>query len=140
MFDDYFDGGEVRPEFSKAYVSLWSGWLGKDNLHLLDGVGEEEWSRFNALIAAISTDFRVGIARRDPGVVEFPAKIQSVLSRYEEAMEKDESQFSTFVIPQLHCLITEAWDYTYVIWHRNDGAMDALKPYIADARLHHFSD
>lgn len=55
-------------------------------------------------------------------------------------MRKDASLFSKFIIPDLHCVITEEWDYTYIIWHKNDGAVDALMPYILNSRLYHFSD
>ena len=55
-------------------------------------------------------------------------------------MRKDSSQFSKFAIPDLQCVISEEWDYTYIIWHKNDGTVDVLKPYILNSKLHHFSD
>ncbi len=139
-FDEYFEDYEVRPEFSRVYVSLWPGWLGQDKLHLLDEVGEEEWSRFNSWVSAISRDFRLGIANCLTGIVEFPDKIEPHLSEYQVSIRKDASQFSKFIIPNLNCVITEEWDYTYIIWHKNDGAVDALKPYVLSSSLHHFSD
>jgi hypothetical protein len=139
LFDEYFEDWEVRPDFSREYISLWPGWLG-DRHHLLDEVTEEEWSRFNSLASAISKDFRVGIARCSSETVDFPEVIDPLLSGYKESTRKDASQFSKFVIPDLRCVITEEWDYTYILWHKSDGAVDALKPYILASKLHHFSD
>jgi hypothetical protein len=55
-------------------------------------------------------------------------------------MQKDASLFSQFVIPALDCVITEEWDYTYILWHRDTRALEALKPLLSDANLHHFSN
>ncbi len=66
--------------------------------------------------------------------------MEPLLSTYEETMRKDASQFSKFVIPDLDCVLTEEWDYTFIIWHKNNGAVDALRPYILNSMLHHFSD
>jgi hypothetical protein len=41
---------------------------------------------------------------------------------------------------QLGCVISEEWDYTYIIWHKNNGAVEALAPYIKASRLEHFHD
>lgn len=140
MFDEYFEDYEVRADFSREYVSLWPGWLGKERYHLLDEVREEEWSRFNAWVSAISKSFRIGIANYSSETVEFPDEIEPHLSNYADSMEKDSTQFSKFVIPELNCVITEEWEYTYIIWHKDDGAVEALTPYILNSRLHHFSD
>ena len=35
IYDEFFERGEVRASFRKEYISLWTGWLGKDRLHLL---------------------------------------------------------------------------------------------------------
>lgn len=76
MFDEYFEDYEVRADFSREYVSLWPGWLGKERYHLLDEVSEKEWSRFNAWVSAISKDFRFGIASYWSEAVEFPDEIE----------------------------------------------------------------
>ena len=63
MYDDYFTSdGEVRPEFRKEFVSIFSGWLGTANLHKLDEVTEEQWSRFNDLLKALYRS--AGVAAR----------------------------------------------------------------------------
>ncbi len=139
MFDAYFEDCEVRREFRKEYISLWPEWLGEDRLHLLDEVGEEEWSRFNALILSISKDFRTGIARYSSGLIEFPDDFELLLDDHPTSMRKDASQFSKFVIPDLNCVITEEWDYTYILWHKNISTVDTMKPYILHSKLHHFS-
>ena len=140
MYEVYFDQGEVRPDFSKEYISLWGEWLGKDRLHLLDEVSENEWSRFNRLLLAAFKVFRMGVVNHTSEIVEFPTHIEPLLSDYQNSMRKDSSQFSQFVIPVLDCVITEEWDYTYILWHRNTEAVKAMKPLLSEAELHHFSD
>jgi hypothetical protein len=62
------------------------------------------------------------------------------LSSYKESMNKDSSQFSKYAIPELDCIFTEEWDYTFILWHKNNGAVEALKPLITKAGLYHFHD
>jgi len=139
MFNQYFDAWEVKPRFKKEYISLWSGWLGKENLHLLDQVSEEEWSRFNSFISVVSQKFKLGIVNCNVGNVIFPTNINSCLSNYSNSMDKDASSFAKYIIPELECVITEEWDYTYIIWHKNNGAVDTLRPYILESKLKHYS-
>lgn len=139
-YDTFFENGEVRADFRKEYISLWTGWLGKDRLHLLDEVRDEEWSRFNRWLRAVFHAFGMGVVNREAETIEFPAEVEPLLSEHADAMQKDASQFSQFVIPALDCVITEEWDYTYILWHRDTGALEALKPLLLDANLHHFSD
>lgn len=140
MFENYFDNWEVKPEFFKEYVSLWSGWLGKERYHLLDQVTEEEWARFNALILALSKKFSLGLVNCEARKITFPSDITTTFSNYVESMDKDSSMFSQYIIPELECVVTEEWDYTYIIWHKNNGAVEALKPYIDASKLEHFTD
>ena len=139
-YDVFFEHGEVRPDFSKEYISLWPDWLGEERLHLLDEVGEDEWSRFNRMLLLASEAFRMGVVNHTSGIVEFPGRIEPLLSDYRASMIKDSSQFSQFVIPDLDCVITEEWDYTYILWHRNTGALEAMMPLLSESKLHHFSD
>ena len=44
MFSKYLEDWENKPGYYKELVSLWSGWLGKDNIGLLDKVTENEWA------------------------------------------------------------------------------------------------
>jgi hypothetical protein len=37
-------------------------------------------------------------------------------------------------------VITEEWDYTYILWHRDVNTLEAIKPLLCEARLEHFSD
>ena len=63
-----------------------------------------------------------------------------MLSTDEESMNKESSEFTKLVVPDLGCVISEEWDYTYIIWHKNNGAVDALAPYIKAVGLEHFHD
>jgi len=140
MFDQYFDDWEVKPKFDKEYISLWSGWLGRENLHLLDQVTEEEWSRFNSFLSTISRKYKIGTVDCNSHIVTFPDDIESTLSGYADSMDKDSSLFSKYIIPEIECVITEEEDYTYILWHKNNGAVEALIPHILGSNLLHFSD
>lgn len=140
MFSDYIKDWEVKPEYSKEFVSLWKGWLGPDNCHKLDEVTEGEWARFNDLLKSLATDFSIEVVDCEKQSLTKISDIETVLSSYEESMDKDSSEFTMLVIPELGCLITEEWDYTYIIWHKNNGAVEALAPYIKAANLESFHD
>lgn len=140
MFSDYFEDWEVKPEYSKQFVSLWSGWLGAENCHKLDEVTADEWSRFNDLLRNIANDFELELANFEDQSLIHIVDVESVLSTYEESMSKTSSEFINVVVPALGCVISEEWDYTYVIWHKNNGAVEALDPYIKAACLEHFHD
>ena len=139
IYGVFFDHGEVRPEFRKEYISLWPGWLGQERLHLLDEVGEEKWASFNRMLLAAFSVFRMGVVDRAAKTVHFPPQLEPLLSDYREAMQKNASQFSQFVIPALDCVITEEWDYTYILWHRQEESLETIKPLLSEAGLQHFS-
>ncbi len=139
-FEDYIDKKEleVKPEYQKEFISLWSGWLGEKALHKLDEVTEEEWSRFNNLIRLIS-------AKYDMLLVDFKNKtltqiddIETTLSDYKTSMNKSASDFSYYVVPELNCVISEDWDYTYIIWYKQN-IINELEDLIEKAGLYHFN-
>jgi len=140
MFNKYFEDWELKPEYNKEYISLWSGWLGEKNLHKLDEVTENEWARFNNLIRNCAKDFAIEIVDCNNQSIKKIKDIESVLSNYKESMNKYSSLFSKFVLPELECVISEEWDYTYIIWHKNNGAVEALSPYIKKSELKHFNE
>ena len=140
MFSEYFEDWEVKPEYSKEFVSLWKGWLGKENFHKLDEVTEVEWGRFNTLLKSLAKDFAIEVANCEQQSLTKVGDIESVLSNYGESMNKNASEFTKLVVPDLGCVISEEWDYTYIIWHKNSGAVEALAPYIKAANLEHFHD
>lgn len=114
--------------------------MGKERLHLLDEVSDAEWLRFNRWLLAAFQAFGMGVVNRKAETIDFPPRLEPLLSAHAEAMQKEASQFSQFVIPALDCLITEEWDYTYILWHRDKRAVEALAPLLSDANLHHFSE
>ncbi|NQZ08821.1 MAG: hypothetical protein HRT35_16820 [Algicola sp.] len=138
MFNQYFENEAVKSEFSKEFVSLWSGWLGKDQYHKLDEVTQSEWVRFNNLIKLLAKNCQIALVDCDSQTVTKVTDIQNTLASYEESMNKKSSLFSQYIFPELGCVFTEEWDYTYIIWHKNNGAIEALEPFITAAGLYHF--
>ena len=140
MFSDYFEDWEIKSEYSKEFVSLWKGWLGKDQCHKFDEVTEVEWARFNGLLRNLFVDFLLEAADCEKQSLTKISDIESVLSSYQESMNKESSEFIKLVMPDLECVISEEWDYTYIIWHKNNGAVETLAPYIKSSKLEHFHD
>ncbi len=141
MYREYFkDYWEVKSDFNKEFVSLWSGWLGKDDYHKLDEVTENEWEYFNKWIRLISNRYQINIVNCNIESIAKVPNIEDTLSTYEESMNKESSHFSKYVLPELDCVISEEWDYTYIIWHKNNGAVESLEPYIKQAGLFNFRE
>jgi hypothetical protein len=139
MYHSYFEDWEVKGEFTKEFVSLWGGWLGEES-HKLDLVTENEWARFNGLVKLISQNFVVKLVNCNSEKLLDIENIQDSLANYTESMNKDSSLFSRYVLPELDCVITEEWDYTYIIWHKGNGAVEKLSPLIKKAELKHFAN
>ena len=139
MIDQYFNDYEVRPEFQKEFISLWEGWLGPDNYYKLDQVTESDWQRFNDLVRLISAKYDVLIVDLANRSCRKATETSQLIQTYEDAMQKEDSTFMRLVIPELHCVLTEEWDFTYILWHKHLGTVAALSPLISQARLHHFT-
>lgn len=139
-YHEYFDGCEIKPEFDKEFISLWPGWLGEESLHQMNEVTKEEWSRFNLLLHSLAEEYEIKITDCDVENISKVENIENTFSTYEESMNKDSSLFTQYVLPGLGCVISEDWDYTYIIWHKNNGAVEALSPFIAKAGLNHFHE
>ncbi len=140
MYSEYFQDWELKPEFEKEFISLFDGWLGKDNLHKLDEVTESEWQRFNTLIKLIFEGYAMALADSQIQSVREFEKIDEVLCTYEESMNKGSEHFTRLVVPELQCVLTEDWDYTYILWHKSNGALEALQPLISKAGLYHWHE
>lgn len=139
MYQEYFNDYDVNESFTKEFISLWSGWLGKDNLYKLDKVTESEWGRFNQLLSLLSKEFKIKIASCKNKTLIPVSNIENVLPTYIEAMNKDSSMFSKYVLPELNCVITEDWDFTYILWYKDKSTLEKIIPYIEKANLCHFS-
>ena len=140
MFSKYLEDWRNKPGYEKELVSLWGGWLGKENIALLDEVKESEWARFNNWIRSLAVNFEL-VKLDFETKSELPiSDIEEILSDYETSMNKNSSMFIEIGIPELGCVISEEWDYTYIIWHQKNGAIETLAPYIKEAELKHFHD
>lgn len=138
-FNEYFDDYEVKDGFKKEFISLWTGWLGKENSHQLDEVTESDWSRFNSLIKLIFKNYRMQIVDLRERKLNDINNIEETFSNYKDSMNKTTDKFSIYVIPELECIISEDWDYTYIIWYTNKTVIEKLQPFIEKSGLYHFS-
>ena len=139
VIDHYFKEHEVRPEFQKEFISLWEGWLGPDSYYKLDQVTESDWQRFNDLVRLISERYDVLIVNLANRTCWKATEASQLVQTYEHAMQKESSTFMRIVIPELHCVLAEEWDFTYILWHKDLASVAAISPLIRQARLHHFT-
>ena len=142
MFSDYIEieNYEIKPEFEKEFICPWPEWLGIDNLHKLDEVTKDDWAKFNTLVRLISKVYKMALLDCQTQSILDIDDIEKTLSNYEDSMNKDASKFSKYLIPELDCILSEEWDFTYILWHKNGAAIEAIDPFITKAGLYHFHD
>jgi len=139
MIDRYFVDHEVRNDFEKEFVSLFDGWLGGQNLYKLE-VTEREWQKFNTLLRMLASKYEIFVV--DLGVRSCckVTDVESIIPTYEEDMNRESAHFTRIIIPELDAIFVEDWDFTWILWHRERGAVHALAPMIVNAGLFHFND
>jgi len=140
MLKTYFNDWNVRPEFNQEFVSIFEGWLGKENLHKLGEVTESEWARFNSLLQLLHQNHGLYIADLVSNSCTKIEVIKPILSNYKESINKSSDQFTKIILPELNAVFTEEWDYTWVLWVKNRAAVETLSPLIKDVGLFHWHD
>lgn len=55
-------------------------------------------------------------------------------------MNKEPNDFYKFILLSLNYVITEDWDCTYIIWYKNNGAIENLASSITKAGLFKFTN
>ena len=140
MISKYFEEWEVKSEFEKEFISIFNGWLDKENMHKLDEVKENEWSKFNDLVHEIYNKYKIIIVDLNKNNYKTAKNKGEITETYTSSINKDASQFSKFIIPELECVLTEEWDYTYILWHKNNGAKEAIAPLITKVGLFNFNE
>lgn len=140
MLNKYFKDSQVKPEFDKEFISLFNGWLGQEKMHRLDEVSEEEWSKFNSLLQAIYEKYKLYIVDLNESKYKIVKNINEISDSYSVSMNKKSSQFTQLIIPELECVLTEEWDYTYILWHKNSGARELIVPLVSKVGLFNFCD
>lgn len=134
FYNTYF---EPNPNCKKEAITLWSSWLGIENLYKLDEVTIEEWDKFNQLLRLIFKKYEVYKIKNDFSI-QLLQSVDLIILTYENAMNKPGDKFDRLLIPSLNCVIEESWDYTYLIWYYDDYSVENLSPIIKEAGLYHF--
>jgi hypothetical protein len=138
MISEYFEDWKIKSEFKPEYISLWDSWLGTENYPKLNEVTELEWSRFNNLVKLVYSEYElysVDFQLKNMIKVE---NIEIYLPSYKDAMSRDSSKFTKLIIPELSAVLAEDWDFTYIFWHKNNGAKEKLSPYVKKVKLFHY--
>jgi len=138
LYNEYFNDFDVREEFNKEFICIFDGWLGKENYHKLDEVTEKEWFKFDTLVTSVCEKYEVYLVDLSQRTAVRVTDVNTILCTFEQSGEKGSSDFMRLIIPELGAVLTEDWDYTYILWHRNKGAVEALKGLVDQAGLYHF--
>ena len=138
MISKYFENFDVKNDFSKEYISLWNGWLGREESHKLDSVTEAEWSNFNNLVKAVCEKYESYKFDIKHNTVEKITDPTIWLPSFEENMEFGESGFTKIIIPELEVVLNETWDFTYILYHKSNSAVKDLEPLIKHFNLFNF--
>ena len=139
MISEYFDDWEVKDDFSQEFISLWEGWLGRDDFYKLDEVTELEWKGFNQLIKFMHSKYEMYAVDIENEEISKLVDLNNYLPSYTEDMGRGEINFTTIIIPSLNVVLAETWDYTYILYHKKNGALEELKPLIKKSDLFSFS-
>ena len=140
MIDKYFEDYEVREEFSKEFITLWDGWLTRKNFHKLNEVTQAEWQRFNELLKELFKQFEIYKVNLNDNITQKVEKVEEIIDSYEVSMNKGEFTFTKLIIPELEAVYTEGWDYTWILWHKNNSAVESFKPLVTKSKLFSFND
>ncbi|WP_341665117.1 hypothetical protein [Vibrio sp.] len=100
----------------------------------------DDFERFNTWIRLISKNFTILEVSLKTETLSEMSDVESILSDFESSQDKTSAEFIRIVIPELECIISEEWDFTYIIWHKNNGAVDKLQSSIKNAGLKSFSE
>ncbi len=139
MISDYYDDcWEVKPSFSKEFISLWPGWLGESERYKLDEVTENEWSKFNLLIKTIHSRYQIINVDLPSNSFKYIDNVEEILFSYKESMEKESKDFSRLILPEFECILTEEWDCTFILYYKNNNVKEVLLPIIKEVGLFHF--
>ena len=100
----------------------------------------EEWGKFNDLIRRIAQLYKIQQVEVATKYFIPVIDVEMILSSYDQAMKKIYMEFTKIFIPSLDCIVSEDWDYTYIIWCKNSDSIEALKPLISEVGLFSFQD
>lgn len=144
MIDEYFKQpysyGEVRPEFQKEYISLFKGWVKEKHAHKMDEVTESEWSKFNSFLHVLFDHYKLYSFNPAEEACQVIENVGVIIDAYDVSMNKESSEFIQLIIPELNAVYTEGWDYTWILWHQNNGAVDAFSSMVSSVGLYQFND
>lgn len=126
MIDQYFEDYEVKDDFHKEFITLWDGWLGRDKFHLLDEVTEKEWLRFHELVKDLFEEFELYKVNLEMGACDKVNSLSEVEESYNESMNKGSGDFFKFIIPELNVVLTEEYDFTWILWYKDISALKVV--------------
>jgi hypothetical protein len=140
VIEEYFDSFTVKNIYKKEFISIFDGWLGEENLYKIDEVTENEWSRFNCLLKLLFNSYDLYIVNRRENIYNKVTNINSLIMSFEEDMEKSSDDFFKIIIPELDIVLTEEWDYVYILWYKDSKSLKKLEKFIKKSNLFHFND
>lgn len=88
------------------------------------------WETFNQLVRLLHSEYEMFAVNLERESINKLEDIDKYSPTYEEDMDRGQMNFSTINIPSLNAVLEETWDFTYILYHENNGTVETLKPLI----------
>ncbi|MCG9680937.1 hypothetical protein [Vibrio sp. Isolate24] len=135
--DFYDENDEIKSVLSQGFISLWRGWLTREEAYKLNQVDAYEVERFKQLIRLLYSKYDIYRAEWDSRTLHKINNIDSFLSDYPCSFEGGD--FVEIFIPSLDLLIKETYDYTFIFWYKENKVQECISSLASQVRLYTFN-
>jgi len=139
MYSKYCREWEIKDTFFPEYICIFNGWVEEKYSYLMDEVTTKEWERFDSLVRLLAKDYKLYLINHNKKTCSLITNIENIIVSYEISMNKDATQFTEIIIPELNAVLSESWDYTYILWHKKNGAKEKVNPLVTNSKLYQFT-
>lgn len=142
---DWDDDGHPIGYERLAFVSVFDGWLKPEEAGKLEEVVAEEWQQFWRFSDLLADRFTLWALSKDAGSMRlFDSEREGRSRWYSDEGGNWLGHLAPFgpvilYVAELDCVIEEHFDYTSLVWHRDEETILALQPVVEEAGLYVFS-
>ena len=141
---DWDDDGHPVGYERLVFVSVFDGWLKPEEVSRLEEIEPEEWQRFWHFSDLLAGRFTLWALDKEAGSMRpFDFGRDGRSGWYSDEGGSWGGHFSPYdpailYVAELDCVIEEHFDYTSLVWHRDEEAISALRTAVEEAGLYVF--